>query len=177
MKQKKYLSENFYGSLPCGGGNGRGKRFIKTLALLGTASFLLLAAACGNGDVAASGKDGKEAAQEAVDVDLTELNSTMVYSEVYNMMVTPADYEGKTVKMKGRFSVYHDEENNKDYFACLISDATACCSQGMEFELEGGHKYPDDYPEAEEEVTVVGVFRTYEENGNQYCHLEEARFL
>ena len=31
------------------------------------------------------------------DVDLTNLSSTMVYSEVYNMMSTPENYIGKTV--------------------------------------------------------------------------------
>ena len=31
------------------------------------------------------------------EVDLTNLSSTMVYSEVYNMMSTPASYIGKTV--------------------------------------------------------------------------------
>ena len=38
---------------------------------------------------------------DGIDVDLTKLSSTMVYSEVYNMMYTPDDYIGKTVKMKG----------------------------------------------------------------------------
>ena len=37
-----------------------------------------------------------------VDVDLTVLSSTMVYSEVYNMLLfTPDSYLGKTVKMMG----------------------------------------------------------------------------
>jgi hypothetical protein len=37
-----------------------------------------------------------------LDVDLTTLTSTMVYSEVYNMVTTPEDYEGKIVKMTAR---------------------------------------------------------------------------
>ena len=61
---------------------------------------------------------------EGIDVDLTALSSTMVYSEVYNMMTSPEDYIGKTVKMKGMYSVYHDESTDKYYFACIIKDAT-----------------------------------------------------
>ena len=38
---------------------------------------------------------------DGVDVDLTRLSSTMVYSEVYNMMNAPGDYIGKTIKMTG----------------------------------------------------------------------------
>ena len=109
-----------------------------------------------------------------IDVDLTKLSSTMVYSEVYNMMVSPDKYIGKTVKMNGAFAYYEDPETKKQYFACIIADATACCSQGLEFILAGEHSYPDDYPELGTEITVVGTFQTYEENGYMYCHLVDA---
>lgn len=111
---------------------------------------------------------------DGIDLDLTELSSTMVYSEVYNMMEVPEKYVGKTVKMAGTFSVYQDEENNKNYYACLISDATACCAQGIEFEWKGEHSYPNDYPDKNSEISVIGVFETYEENGYSYCRLKDA---
>ena len=68
-----------------------------------------------------------------VDVDLTQMSSTMVYSEVYSMMNSPENYMGKRVRMRGSFAFA--EGDNKYYFACLISDATACCAQGIEFVL------------------------------------------
>ena len=114
-------------------------------------------------------------------VDLTVLSSTMVYSEVYNMMMTPENYVGKTIKMKGQFALYQATDENGNllpdqiYFACIIADATACCSQGIEFVLEGNHVYPDDYPELGTEITVEGTFQTYEENGYMYCHLVDAK--
>ncbi|MCR5687267.1 MAG: hypothetical protein K6G58_04535 [Lachnospiraceae bacterium] len=109
------------------------------------------------------------------DVDLTVLSSTMVYAEVYHMMVSPEDYIGRTVKMAGVFSSYHDYNTGKDYFACIISDATACCSQGIEFELTDDYIYPDDYPEEGGEICVAGVFDTYEDGDYTYCILREAR--
>ena len=112
--------------------------------------------------------------EEGIDVDLTVLSSTMVYSEVYNMMVSPEQYIGKTVKMDGLFAYYHDEATGNYYFACIIQDATACCAQGIEFVLTEDYTYPDDYLEADAEICVVGVFDTYEENGNTYCTLREA---
>lgn len=105
------------------------------------------------------------------DVDLTKLSSTMVYSEVYNMMTNPGDYLGKKIRMTGSFSVYTDGSTGKNYFACLIADATACCSQGIEFQLSDGRIYPDDYPEMGEIITVSGTFDVYTENGYQYCQL------
>ncbi len=114
---------------------------------------------------------------EGVDVDLTILSSTLVYSEVYNMMTLPEEYIGKTVRMEGMFSYYHDDTTGKDYFACIIQDATACCTQGIEFELEGDYKYPDDYPEDGGYVKVEGVFTTYKEGEYEYCTLKNAHML
>lgn len=101
----------------------------------------------------------------------------MVYSEVYNMLVTPDNYIGKTVKMNGSFAVYHDETTGQYYYACIIADATACCSQGLEFELQESRAYPEEYPELGAEITVVGSFNTYVENGAKYCHLVGAEFV
>ena len=120
--------------------------------------------------------DSKETGKSegGVDLDLTVLSATMVYSEVYNMMIAPEDYVGKTIKMEGLFSVFYDEVSDKYYFACIIKDATACCSQGIEFVLGDNYKYPDDYPEEGSFICVEGVFDTYMEGENMYCTLRDA---
>ncbi len=115
--------------------------------------------------------------QDRVDVDLTALSSTMVYAEVYNMMVSPETYIGKTVKMKGQFAYYHDEKTDNYYFACIIQDATACCAQGIEFVLTDDYVYPDDYPGVDEEISVIGVFDTYQEGNKTYCTLRNAKLI
>ncbi|MCD7928283.1 MAG: hypothetical protein LUF80_05410 [Oscillospiraceae bacterium] len=120
-----------------------------------------------------AGETQQTGTAQAVDVDLTQLSSTMVYSEVYNMMVAPEDYIGKTVRMSGQFAIYYDESTETYYFACIVADATACCSQGIEFVLAGA-EYPDDYPELGDEITVSGVFQTYQEGSYTYCTLLDA---
>lgn len=114
---------------------------------------------------------------KGIDVDLTGRNANMVYAEVYNMMVKPEDYIGKTVKMKGKFAQYRDEATGKYYFACIISDAMACCSQGIEFVLTKKYKFPKDYPKEGETITVVGVFETYKEGKDTYSTLVNARLV
>ena len=109
---------------------------------------------------------------DGVDVDLTVMSSTMVYSEVLNMQQKPDDYEGKIVKMKGPFNVTEQGENR--YFACIIADATACCSTGIEFVWAGDHAYPDDYPAQDQEITVTGTFNTYMEGKYKYLQLKDA---
>lgn len=120
--------------------------------------------------------DGSESLSsiEGIDIDLTTLSSTMVYSEVYNMMMDPDAYIGKVLKMSGAFAVYHDEASDKYYYGCIIQDATACCSQGIEFEPVNASVYPDEFPEENAPVTVTGTFDVYEENGTKYCTLRDA---
>lgn len=112
-----------------------------------------------------------------VDYDLTQMSSDMVYATVYQMMVTPEEYEGKTFRIDGNFYATYYEATKKYYFYCVIQDATACCAQGMEFVWEdGSHIYPDEYPEDNAEIVVEGTFETYKEEGDQnlYCRLSDA---
>lgn len=119
-------------------------------------------------------KDNGNPKYEKVDIDLTELSSTLIYSEVYNMMMTPEDYIGKTVRMDGDFYTFYDEVLKQYFFACVIQDATACCAQGIEFVLAGEYTYPDDYPEEGSYIKVAGVFDTYEDEEYIYCTLRNA---
>ena len=118
---------------------------------------------------------------DGVDVDLTVLSSTMVYSEVYNMLYYDQEsYYGKTVKANGIFAIYQMVVDGVTQpapvaYACIIADATACCAEGMEFVLEGDLTYPEDYPELGAEITVIGEFQSYEENGMTWYHLVNAR--
>ena len=128
-----------------------------------------------NGDAAGTGaKSGTSSSPaEGVDVDLTVMSSTMVYSEVLNMMTTPEDYIGKVIKMEGIYSTFHDDATGKSYYACIIQDATACCAQGIEFVLADGN-----YPESNNQtLSVVGTFDTYDESGTKYCTLRNATLV
>ncbi len=108
-----------------------------------------------------------------IDIDLTQLSSTMVYSQVYDMVNNGDNYLGKTIKAKGPFS-YYQEADGREFFAVLINDATACCAQGIEFVLDGDYTYPDDYPSIGTEITVVGKFNYYKEDYYTYCQLTDA---
>ena len=132
-----------------------------------------------NGTSSETASASGEASETAgdIDVDLTVLSSTMVYSEVYNMMITPSEYKGKTVKMQGNIAFSKDEKTGKQYYACIIQDATACCSQGIEFEPTKDYSYPEDFPKEGEIVTVVGVFDTYTDGNYQYNTLRNAKML
>ncbi|MCR5056159.1 MAG: hypothetical protein K6B54_04545 [Clostridia bacterium] len=107
-----------------------------------------------------------------VDIDLTKMGSTMTYSQVSNFITSPGNYLGKVVRMKGNFT--YGVGGDRYYFACIIPDATGCCSQGIEFILKNERQFPDEYPEVGAVITVVGVFDTYMEGKYQYCQLIDA---
>ena len=115
--------------------------------------------------------------ENGIDIDLTVLSSTMIYSFVYCMITSPDEYTGMVVKMCGIATSYHNEDTDVWYHACIIQDATACCSQGIEFELVDAEDPVNDYPADGEIIFVQGTFGTYEENGNTYCILYDAELV
>ena len=155
----------------------------KLLCVLLIALTLIPLAACGHEDTAQKPAAEDAEGTAAVDIDLTALSGIMVYSKVNSMISFPDNYIGKTVKMQGQFNIYQVTDENgafipdKMFFACMIADATACCAQGLEFALAGEPVYPDEYPELGAEITVVGTFEWYEEDGCRYYRLGNASFV
>lgn len=111
------------------------------------------------------------AANNDIDIDLTALNSIMVYVEVYNIMKSPEDYMGQTIKMSGPYYTSFYNETDSYYHYVIIEDASACCQSGLEFIWKGEHSYPEDYPADQTNIEVVGVFESYEELGKTYYYL------
>lgn len=108
-----------------------------------------------------------------IDVDLTKMSSVMVYSEVYNIMMKPDDYLGKIIKIGGPYYASYWEETGNYYHYVIIEDATACCTEGLEFIWDGGtHTFPDEYPEDYAAVEIVGTFGMYEEEGMTFYYLD-----
>ncbi len=114
-----------------------------------------------------------------IDIDLTTLSANMVYAEVYSMMMNPEPYIGKIIKMDGTFFTFQNPETGYNYFTCIITDALACCSTGIEFILidEENYTFPDDYPAIDEEIMVIGEFETYDEWGMLFARLKDAKFV
>ncbi len=123
------------------------------------------------------GSTNLDSEDTGVDYDLTKMGSDMIYATVYQLMVSPEDYIGKTFKMSGLYSATYYEPTKQYYHYCIIEDATACCAQGMEFIWgDGSHIYPEDYPENKSKIIVTGTFETYQDDNdpNLYCRLNNA---
>ena len=109
------------------------------------------------------------------DIDLTRMSGTMVYGQVYQMVMYPKKYVGKHIRMKGAFSSYYDEETETRFYGCVIADALACCSQGLAFELAKPRQYPKEFPAEGATIVITGDFDfVKEEDGVGYPVIRNA---
>ena len=106
------------------------------------------------------------------DVDMTSLSSDKSYSEICHILFAPYDFEGKRIRMKGKFDYAISGENR--YYSCVVEDAAGCCSKGLEFILKEEKSFPREYPKVGKEFTVEGVFEIYEEGVSTFCRLKDA---
>ena len=129
-------------------------------------------------------EDSTEAESESVkkdgevDYDLTVMGADMVSATVYQMMIDPKSYIGKSFKIRGNYYSSYSKDKDVYYHFCMIKDAAACCAQGLELlwadEKMNRH---ENCPEEDTLVTVEGVFETYEEGPNTYGRIKDAKIV
>ncbi len=113
------------------------------------------------------GEERDEEKNGGVDFDLTSMSGDMVYATVYSMMAEPENYVGKVIRMKGLYYAGYGRKTGKYRHYCLIQDALACCTQGLEFVWgDGSRLYPDEYPEENSEIIVCGIYESYQNEGD-----------
>lgn len=90
-----------------------------------------------------------------IDFDLSEMNSDLVYASVFQMMIDPDTFANKVIRMRGNFVTYPSSSiAGEKTYAVIISDALACCKQGIEFHYDFAGKEPKDG----DIVTVTGTY-------------------
>ena len=113
--------------------------------------------------------DAPASESSAMEIDLTSMSSTMVYSYVFNMLNAPDDFIGQRFKIRGTYDEQYWDQTNLTYHYIVIADATACCAQGLEFVLTDSGAA---YPQLGEEFEISGIFDTYEEDGLNYIRID-----
>lgn len=160
--------------------NNKGKQMKKRI-LWGLFCVAILFTSCASskqvdsstelsGDVVYSSLESSKAETDKVDVDLTKLSSIMLYSEVSAIALYPEEYDQKTLRIKGTVWQYRTPfEPDKDCFGIMVTDATGCCQQGIQFILK-----EEEYPSIGSEITIQGKLETYKQGEMSYCRLIEA---
>ena len=104
--------------------------------------------------------------KKKVDYDLSIMNYNMFSAFTYEIMCDTEKYINRRMKIKGNFdsSIYE----GKRYFSVLIWDPTGCCPTGMDFLPPESMTYPTDFPEKDNIITVIGVLKYTEIEGEKY---------
>ncbi len=153
----------------------------KTVCLIFSLIFVFSLSACGKSPKKKT--DSKETVSVSQkkdssepDIDITGLNKGMTYSRIMDICNNIDTNRGKVIRMSGMF--YVEETANRNYYMCLTTDTTSCCQVGFEFALKDTNlKYPDDFPKLNDEITVQGKLRTYNEGEKTYNELCDAVFI
>ena len=108
-----------------------------------------------------------------VDYDLSNMNFTMISSFFFQMLIEPETYENKTFKIKGKFQSFDNEEDPTalPYFSVIMNDVTMCCQEGIDFQWQGDHNWPADYPKQDQEITIIGKYIVTETDGITYNYI------
>ena len=126
---------------------------IKKSAFIAMSLVLCALAGCKKQNAAQNAVQTADNSPVHVDFDLTQMNPNMVYAQVFNLMVSPEEYKGKTFKMKGNF-LKLTAPDGKDAYAVVIKDALECCQQGLEFKYD----FRGNLPENDRIITVTGRY-------------------
>ena len=109
--------------------------------------------------------------KEVIHYDLSEMNSVMAYSMLFQMTMSPDFFLDTTIKIDGRFFRGYSEFSDRYYNYVMITDEAGCCQNGLEFLLTGKENISENYPAENEEISVVGTFKMLELDGYTYPYL------
>ena len=108
-----------------------------------------------------------------VDIDLTGLGDNMIMAEVANILSSPAEYIGMTIKLNGPYYAVVEPVSGRMQNIIAFTEPDACCPpQGFEFIVgDFNNPLPFDFPNPGAKIEVTGVFSTYEKSGFDLYYL------
>ncbi len=100
-----------------------------------------------------------------IDYDLTQMSETMVYSQIFDLVSTPFEYEDARFVIEGNLIESEDLNTGEIFYAIFIEDAAACCSQGLEVVFTQDFEIPT-LPKS---VVLTGTIKSYSYNDYDYA--------
>ena len=95
-------------------------------------------------------------------IDLTKLGATILYAQVYNMLMEADNFNGTRIKMDGTYYENTDIEQGPPFQCIIVTDITGCCSAGFDvLKANDSIKFPKHLSQVE----VEGTFTVKEEDG------------
>lgn len=109
--------------------------------------------------------------ESEIDTDLSSLDANMAYAALVDISSSAYDHEGEIIRITGRFNWYTDEETGEKQYGCVVSDATACCTQGIYFVPADSKYVPEKTLGENQQITVTGKFDVAQGSNYEYYRL------
>ena len=110
--------------------------------------------------------------EEKPDIDLSFGSETIAYATITNILEAPKEYKGQQIKMLGTYKKVESEISDSVFHVCIVTDATACCTQGLEFHLLEDGEYPVDG----RQIILQGMVDTYMDGNYEVAFLKDATY-
>ncbi len=107
---------------------------LRRTASVAACCLLLLLTGCGGKEKAPAATATPTQQNAAIDLDLTQANSTMRYAQVLYMTQKPADYAGLKIKLRATCVVKKSTKTMQKVYYCNVSDSTGCCAVMLPFQ-------------------------------------------
>ena len=108
---------------------------------------------------------------DGVDMDLSALNTLMAFAAIENITQAPEEHIGSTIRVTGSYFNFFSPDIEDYIHFILVADEGDCCVQGFEIRMMDGWTSPEEFPELETRIEVVGVYSFYGENERGFFYL------
>jgi hypothetical protein len=108
-----------------------------------------------------------------VDVDLTRLGDNMRMAEYANILSTPEEFLGKTIRVSGLYFTIVDPVSWRLTNIVTITEPDSCCPpEGFEVIVGSfDNPLPFDFPLEGRRIELAGVFSSYNVEGFDFYYL------
>ena len=128
------------------------------VALCAAALFYFSAPAPKGGGVTADG------ASDKAGLDFVAMNATMRITQFYRLFEAPREFEGKTVRVRGRYLADKIPATGKMRYACMVTDEAGCCGIGdIVLRPKDGEDWSAGGPKADALATFAGRLEIVDE--------------
>lgn len=102
------------------------------------------------------------------ETDLTTMSTTMAYSYMQNLAISPDQFLGQRFRIRGTYDEQFWDVTGLTYHYIVVTDVSSCCVQGLEFVLADESAV---YPQVGEEFEISGILSTYVEDETLYVQI------
>jgi len=99
-------------------------------------------------------------------IDIVAMSETLAGATMLNILNEPERYVGKTIRVAGTYQPFYWDEEDRYFHDLIVESQAGCCPKILEFILSG-----DDYPMAGAMIELVGIYSSYELDGQILYYL------